>query len=167
MSARGRSSAPSTGAIDRCDPCHADYPLLVSATPLEVRAADTQFDIDRTGAIAALIHCLVRIEAEREQHGIPSREALAESSIQASRHGLDAVLLDRAGARTPARQLAARALEMASRVAGELQSEPELAQIEPVLTEGTGADLQRRVFAQDGMKGLLGFLEYRTAALDQ
>jgi len=62
---------------------------------VEIRAADTQFDIRRTAALAALTHCLVRLEAERDQSGIPSREALAESSFQATRHGLAAVLLDR------------------------------------------------------------------------
>jgi len=133
---------------------------------VEVRAADTQFDIRRTAAIAALIHCLVRIEAERDQQRIPSREALAESSFQASRHGLDAVLLDREGDRVPARELAARAIQTASPVAGELECERELAHIETILAEGTGADLQRKVFQQGGMDGMLEFLETRTADLD-
>ena len=133
---------------------------------VEVRAADTQFDIRRTAAIAALIHCLVCIEAERDQQRIPSREALAESSFQASRHGLAAVLLDREGERVPARELAVCAIQTASAVAGELECERELAHIETILAEGTGADLQRKVFQQGGMDAMLAFLETRTADLD-
>ena len=64
---------------------------------IEVRAADTQSDVRRVGGLAALVHCLTRMEAERDQTDIPAREALAESSFQASRYGLDAQLLNRRG----------------------------------------------------------------------
>ena len=33
---------------------------------IEVRAADTQFDLRRASALAALVHCLTRVEAERD-----------------------------------------------------------------------------------------------------
>jgi len=49
---------------------------------IEIRAADTQIDIRRAGALAALVQCLTRVEAERDQDGIPAREALAESSFK-------------------------------------------------------------------------------------
>jgi glutamate---cysteine ligase / carboxylate-amine ligase len=125
---------------------------------IEIRAADTQTDLDRAAGIAALVHCLTRIEADRAQDGLPAREALAESSFQATRHGLDAVLLDRGCERVPARELAKRVLEEASNVAGELGCEAELSHIETILEEGTGADLQRRVHAEKGMDGLLEWL---------
>ena len=69
---------------------------------IEVRAADAQYDLRRTAALAALVHCLARIEAECDVSSIPAREALAESSFQATRYGLDAKLLTRSG-RLPAR----------------------------------------------------------------
>jgi carboxylate-amine ligase len=132
---------------------------------VEVRAADTQFDIDRVGALAALTHCLVRVEAERDQDGIPVREALAESSFQATRSGLDADLLDREANPVPARELAERTLELAAGAAGELGCERELEAVRSILDEGTGAELQRRVHAERGMDGLLRFLVERTAAV--
>jgi carboxylate-amine ligase len=133
---------------------------------VEVRATDTQFDLRYGAGLAALVHCLVRLEAEREQIGIPSREALAESSFQATRHGLDAALLDRHCQCVPARTLTRRALEDVAPFAAELGCERELGYVELILAEGNGADLQRRAFARDGMPGLLEFLEQQTAALN-
>jgi carboxylate-amine ligase len=130
---------------------------------VEVRAADAQFDIDRVAALAALIHCLVRVEAERDQSGIPAREALAESSFQATRSGLDANLLDREARPVPARELAARTLELAAGVAGELGCATDLERVGSILDDGTGAEMQRRVHAERGMDGLLRFLVERTA----
>jgi carboxylate-amine ligase len=133
---------------------------------IEVRAADTQFDLTRAGAIAALTHCLARIEAERGQDGIPSREALAESSFQATRHGLAAKLLDRDGDSVPAAELAAKTLELAAGAADELGCREELERVEAMLDEGCGADLQRRVHAERGMEGLLEFLVSESARLE-
>ncbi len=132
---------------------------------VEIRAADAQFDLRRVAALAALVHCLTRLEAERDQSGIPSREALAESSFQATRHGLEATLLNRNAEPVPARELARSCLESAVEAAGELECEQELSHVELMLEEGTGADLQRREFANGGMSALLVFLEERSADL--
>jgi carboxylate-amine ligase len=133
---------------------------------IEVRAPDTQHRLERAGAIAALIHCLARIEAERDQDEIPSREALAESSFQATRHGLAANLLSRDGESVPAAELAAETLELAATVAGDLGCRQELEQVETILAEGGGADLQRRVHEEEGMDGLLAYLVEETARLE-
>jgi carboxylate-amine ligase len=130
---------------------------------VEIRAADSQFDLRRVAALAALVHCLTRFEAERDQSRIPSREALAESSFQATRHGLEATLLGRDAEPVPARDLARRCLEDAAAFAGELACERELAYIEVMVRQGAGADLQREAFAAGGMEGLLTFLEQRSA----
>ena len=132
---------------------------------IEVRAADAQSNMQRVGALAAFVHCLARIEAERDQDDIPAREALAESAFQATRHGLDAELLDRNAELVPARTLAARTLELAGEVAGELGCDRELAHVELILEQGSGADLQRRVHAARGMPGLLAHLADETARL--
>jgi glutamate---cysteine ligase / carboxylate-amine ligase len=134
---------------------------------IEIRAADAQFDLRRVGALAALVHFLTRIEAERDQSDIPAREALAESSFQATRHGLDAKLLDRSGNPVPAREQAMRRLEIASGVAEEFGCEAELEYIAVILEEGSGADVQRQVHAAAGMEGLLDFLVDETARLDR
>ena len=131
---------------------------------VEIRAADAQFDLRRVAALAALTHCLTRLEAERDQTRIPSREALAESSFQATRHGLEANLLTRGGEPAPARDLARLVLDTVADIAGELECERELAHVEVMLDEGNGADLQRAAFADGGMDGLLGFLVERSSA---
>jgi glutamate---cysteine ligase / carboxylate-amine ligase len=132
---------------------------------IEVRAADSQFDLRRVGALAALVHCLTLIEAERDQSDIPAREALAESSFQATRHGLDAKLLDRNGEPVAARELGRECLDTASIAAEKLGCERELEYIAVMLEEGSGADLQRRVHAEAGMEGLLDFLVEESARL--
>jgi glutamate---cysteine ligase / carboxylate-amine ligase len=119
------------------------------------------------GALAALVHCLTRIEAERDQSDIPAREALAESSFQATRHGLEAKLLDRSGEPVPARELGRKCLEAADSAAQELGCERELEYVAVILDEGSGADLQRQVHAAAGMEGLLDFLVDETARLDR
>jgi carboxylate-amine ligase len=125
---------------------------------IEVRAADAQTELSRAAALTALVHCLTRLEAERDQTDIPAREALAESSFQATRHGLDATLLDRRAEPVPARELALRCLEDAGTVAGELGCEQELARVSRILDEGSGAERQRAVHAERGMNGLLDWL---------
>jgi carboxylate-amine ligase len=134
---------------------------------IEIRAADSQFDLRRVGALAALVHCLARIEADRDQSDIPAREALAESSFQATRHGLDARLLGRSGEPVPARELCRQCLEIASSAAEEFGCERELEYIAIMLDEGSGADLQRKVHAAAGMGGLVEFLVAETARLDR
>ena len=129
---------------------------------IEVRAADAQFDLGYASVLAALTHCLVRLEADRWQGDIPAREALAEASFQATRHGLDAQLLDRDGRRVPARELARRTVEEAVDVAVDLGCVDELSEIWHIFEEGTGAELQRRVFAERGMDGLLEWLVERS-----
>jgi glutamate---cysteine ligase / carboxylate-amine ligase len=130
---------------------------------IEIRAADTQFDVRRTAALAALVHCLVRVEADRDQTGIPSREALAESTFQATRHGLDATLLDREGDPTPASDLGAQTLALAASVADEFRCHHELEHIEAMLEAGCAARLQRRAYETGGMGELLAFLVRETA----
>jgi carboxylate-amine ligase len=132
---------------------------------IEVRATDTQFDLRRAAALSALVHCMTRLEAERAQGDIPAREALAESSFQATRHGLDAELLNRRGDLVPARDLGRECLAEAATVAGDLDCEGELRYVETILEQGSGADLQRSVHRQDGMAGLLAYLVRETARL--
>ena len=61
--------------------------------------SDAQSDVRRAAALAALVHCLTRARgrARARPASRSAREALAESSFQATRHGLDAELLDRDG----------------------------------------------------------------------
>ncbi len=133
---------------------------------IEVRAPDAQTDLRRVGALAALVHCLALVEAERDQGDIPAREALAESAFQATRHGLGAKLLDRRAEAVSATELGMRTLELAWATAAELGCEAELNHVETMLQTGSGADLQRAVHDEGGMKGLLSWLCERTAGTE-
>jgi carboxylate-amine ligase len=132
---------------------------------IEVRAADTQFDLERATALAALVHCLAVVESGRVQHDIPAREALAESSFQATRHGLRAELLDRGCERVPAVELGRESLELAGTVAGDLGCERELEWITAILERGSSSDRQREVHEAEGMDGLLEFLVRESATI--
>ncbi len=150
------------------DPTHIwwDARIHPGLGTIEIRAADTQFDLRSAAAISALVHCLVRIEAGRSQDSIPSREALAESSFQATRRGLDAKLLNRNSLPVEARELARECMEEAASVASELGCEAELAHIEAILEQGSGADIQLRVHEEEGMRGLLEFLVRESARVE-
>ena len=132
---------------------------------IEVRAADTQTELWRAEAIAALIHCLAFWESQRARDGLPAREALAESSFQATRHGLDAELIDRDCELVPARQLAHRRVDEVASVASDLGCECSLELVLRIVEEGPGANLQRRVHAESGLEGLLRWLTARSAEL--
>src|SRR5262249_43615757 len=81
-----------------------DLRLQPSLGTLEVRVMDAQTRIRDTAALAALIQCLVRLEATE---GLPgpsyTPEALDENRFLAARDEIDAELLDPArGRRVPA-----------------------------------------------------------------
>ena len=58
---------------------------------------------------------------------------------------------------------AAHCLDSAATVAAELGCESDLTYLETMVSEGNGADRQRRAFAEGGMDGLLTFLSETTA----
>ena len=132
---------------------------------IEVRAADTQTELWRAEAIAALIHCLAYQESQRARVGLPAREALAESSFQATRHGLDAELIDCDCELVPARELARRRVDEVASVASDLGCERSLELVLRIVEEGPGANLQRRVHAESGLEGLLRWLTACSAEL--
>jgi carboxylate-amine ligase len=125
---------------------------------IEVRAPDAQLSLERTAAIAALIHALVRMEAEAPGVEVRSREAIEESCYQATRYGLDAMLPDEFGRLRPARELALETARAAAPFAAELGCAEELQGVERIVREGNGADLQRRIHRRRGMAGLLEWL---------
>jgi glutamate---cysteine ligase / carboxylate-amine ligase len=90
---------------------------------------------------------------------------LPESSFQATRHGLDAELLNRHGELVPARDLGRTCLAEAADVAVELGCESELAYVDTIIEQGSGADLQRSIHRREGMDGLLNYLVRESARL--
>ena len=133
---------------------------------IEVRAPDAQSDLRRVGALAALVHCLARVEAERDQREIPVREALAESAFQATRHGLGARLLDRRPNPCPRPSSPCKPSSWPGRPPASSAVKRSSAYLETMLEEGSGADLQRAVHAEGGMEALLNWLCEGTANCD-
>jgi carboxylate-amine ligase len=78
-----------------------------------------------------------------------SRALIMENKWRASRYGLDGKLID-FGKQTevPERDLIRELLDMVAPEAEELGSTEELAYVERILEDGSGADRQLRVFAE-------------------
>ncbi len=129
---------------------------------VEIRAIDVQTSAIASSAIAALVQAIAAKELDQPSHPGLSREALEESYFQAASHGFDAEIVFDDEAPRPAREVAAEVLELARPYARELGTDATLEEVERILREGNGADEQRRVHREEGMKGLLDYLAQRT-----
>lgn len=129
---------------------------------VEVRAVDVQVDAATSVGLAALVQAIAAKELDRPSRLDLEREALEESYFQAASHGLEArILLDDELPR-PAREVAREVLDAARPYARELGTEAALEEVERILSEGNGAEDQRRVAAAQGFDGLLAHLAERT-----
>jgi carboxylate-amine ligase len=119
---------------------------------VEIRIADAQSELWRAEAIAALTHCLVRLEALEAQAPaalVDAPELLDENRFRASRDGVRAELLDPTGRRTlPVAALAELAVDTVRPHARELGCESSLDLVERLVDE-PGDDLQRQVAGPD------------------
>jgi carboxylate-amine ligase len=130
---------------------------------VEVRAMDSQSALWSVAGLAALVHALARLEAERGPRAWAPREALMEASFSAARDGLDA-RIPHDGALRPAREVARAALKEARPFAREAGADAALEAVERILREGNGADRQRGAHARRGMPAVLDLLARETAA---
>jgi carboxylate-amine ligase len=127
---------------------------------LEVRVMDSQTRVEDTAAIAALVQCLVRLEAsEREPVVEEPAEVLAENRFIAARDGMDAWLIDPAiGGRRPVRDRLVELLEACEPHARALGCLTELSQVAD-LARSPGAGRQRELAARAGdLEGLVAGL---------
>ena len=119
---------------------------------IEVRICDAQTRIDGVAAIVALVQSLAATLAERydREGSLPTQPItlVSENKWRATRYGLDADLiwLERDEER-PAREALRHLVELAEPAARRLGCAAELTLVEDVFRRGTGADEQRRVFA--------------------
>jgi carboxylate-amine ligase len=125
---------------------------------VEVRAPDAQFSLERALALAAFIHALARMEADAPPPAYQSRETIEEGCYQATRYGLDALLVGPEGGRLPARYLAREMMLRVAPYARELGCADAVADLDGVLRDGNGADVQRRVHRREGLDGLVRWL---------
>jgi carboxylate-amine ligase len=121
---------------------------------VEVRAMDSQTQLDSVTGIAALVHALAVACADGAEELAPPTEGIAESSFRAARDGIDATIWWR-GALRPVREVGADALEIARPYARELDGEDALSEVERILREGGGADRMRAAHAAGGLDEVL------------
>jgi glutamate---cysteine ligase / carboxylate-amine ligase len=129
---------------------------------VEVRGMDVQPRPEQNAAVAALIQAMAAREIDRPGAPGLTREAIEESYFQAERYGLEARLMVDDHTAAPAVDVARGALEEARPYAADLGGEGALEEIERILSDGNGAERQRRVHGEGGMEALLGDLAERT-----
>jgi carboxylate-amine ligase len=129
---------------------------------VEVRVMDAQAPIERVAGLAALIHGLAIHEALSPRRDWLERDPIEESVFWATSHGLKARLYS-AGRLQPVPDVTRDAVELARPKLRELGADAPLDEIDRILSEGGGADVQRRAFADGGMDAVLAMLVAQTA----
>src|SRR5512132_778049 len=140
-----------TGCVDNAKKIWWDIRLHPFFETLEVRVCDAQSRVDDTLAIAALIQAVIaKLHTLLRQNitfRVYRRRLLDENRWRASRYGIDGKLID-FGKETEveARSLLNELLEFVSTEVNELGTQKEMAHIERIRREGTGADRQLAVW---------------------
>jgi len=129
---------------------------------VEVRGMDIQATPEANAAIAALIQALAAKEIDRPSAPGLAREAIEESYFQAERYGLEARIMVDETTAAPAPEVARGILAEVRPYAEQLGGDGALEEIERILSEGNGADRQRRIHEEVGIEGLLEDLDERT-----
>jgi len=142
-----------TGCIDNPKKIWWDIRLHPFFDTLEVRVCDAQSRVEDTLAIAALIQAIIaklhKLLWQNITFRVYRRRLLDENRWRAARYGIDGKLID-FGRETEVemRSLLGELLEFISTEVNELGSEREMAHIERIMREGTGADRQLNKFAE-------------------
>lgn len=135
---------------------------------IELRAADSQTQVDDAAALAAFVHSLAISLGDRHSSGerLPAHpvERIAENMWRAVRYGVSGTLVDlETGEREATRARIARLVDSLEQTAARLGCPDELARIRSLIA-GNGADRQRYVAAREGLVGLTSWLARETEA---
>jgi carboxylate-amine ligase len=119
---------------------------------LEFRICDAQSRVDDTIALAAIMQAVVvklhKMLRQNTSFRIYRRRVIEENRWRASRYGLDGKLIDFGrNCEVETRSLIDEILEFIAPEVRELGTEREMAHIERIMHEGTGADRQLAAFA--------------------
>ena len=122
---------------------------------LEVRVCDLPMRLDETLAIAALIQAtaamLWKLHASNKSYRIYSRALISENKFRACRYGLEGKLIDFGKEEeVPIKKLMLEYLHLIDDVVDELGSRDEIDYIHEMLTMGSGADRQLKVYHETG-----------------
>jgi carboxylate-amine ligase len=140
-----------TGCVDNAKKIWWDIRLHPFFDTLEVRVCDAQSRVDDTLAMAALIQAVIAKLYKLLRHNttfrVYRRRLLDENRWRASRYGIEGRLIDFGReAEVETRSLLNELLEFVSTEVDELGSKREMAHIERIMREGTGADRQLAAF---------------------
>src|SRR5437588_2414949 len=140
-----------TGCIDNPKKIWWDIRLHPFFDTLEMRVCDAQSRVDDTLAIAALVQAVIaklfKLLRQNTTFRVYRRRLLDENRWRASRYGIDGKLIDFGReAEVEPRSVISELLEFVSTEVEELGSKREMAHIERIMREGTGADRQLAVF---------------------
>jgi glutamate---cysteine ligase / carboxylate-amine ligase len=142
-----------TGCIDNPKKIWWDIRLHPFFDTLEIRVCDAQTRVDDTLAIAALVQAVIsklhKLLRQNTTFRVYRRRLLDENRWRASRYGIDGKLIDFGReAEVETRSLLDELLQFVSTEVDELGSRREMAHIERIMREGTGADRQLTVYEQ-------------------
>ena len=140
-----------TGCVDNAKKIWWDIRLHPFFDTLEVRVCDAQSRVDDTLAMAALIQAVIAKLYKLLRHNttfrVYRRRLLDENRWRASRYGIEGKLIDFGReAEVETRSLLNELIEFVSTEVDELGSKREMAHIERIMREGTGADRQLAAF---------------------
>ena len=140
-----------TGCIDNAKKIWWDVRLHPFFDTIEVRVCDAQSRVDDTIAIATLIQAIVaklyKLQRQNMSFRLYRRRLLDENRWRACRYGLDGKLIDfGAEEEVEERSLLHELLDFISTEVDELGSGKQVAHIEAILRDGSGADRQLAVW---------------------
>src|SRR5215217_4594830 len=136
-----------TNCVDNAKKIWWDIRLHPFFDTLEVRVCDAQSRVDDTLAIAAIIQAVIsklhKLLHQNITFRIYRRRLLDENRWRAARYGIEGKMIDFGKeAEVDERSLLNELLEFVSTEVKELGSEREMAHVERIIREGTGADRQ-------------------------
>lgn len=142
-----------TGCVDNAKKIWWDIRLHPFFDTLELRVCDAQSRVDDTLALAALIQAIVaklyKMLRQNTTFRVYRRRLLDENRWRASRYGIEGKLIDFGReAEVETKSLINELLHFVSTEVDELGSKREMAHIERILREGTGADRQLAVWEE-------------------
>jgi len=136
-----------TGCVDNAKKIWWDIRLHPFFDTLEIRICDAQSRVDDTLALAALIQAIVvklhKLLYRNTTFRVYRRRLIDENRWRASRYGLDGKMIDFGReAEADTRVLLSELLDFIGTEVDELGSGREIAHVERIIREGTGADRQ-------------------------
>jgi glutamate---cysteine ligase / carboxylate-amine ligase len=144
-----------TGCIDNAKKIWWDVRLHPFFDTIEFRICDAQSRVNDTIALAAIMQAIVvklhKLRTANVTFRMYPRRLIEENRWRASRYGIDGKMIDFGRkCETDERELLHEMLEFIGPELEELGSQRELAHIERILNEGTGADRQLAVWEKTG-----------------